>query len=70
MVDPFEVLEILREQPRNLETIGWGIYQIFSHTVSAHDLLHALEELESKGMARQHVPGMPGMPMGVWWCSS
>ena len=61
------VMDVLREQPRNLEMIGWGIYQIFGYQMDVWELLHYLAALERDGKAVQCQTGMKGMPTGIWW---
>jgi len=61
------VVDILREQPRNLDMIGWGVYQIFGRETSVRDLIDILEELEKRGRAVKYKSVTPGSPSGMWW---
>ena len=62
-----KVFDIIREQPRDLETIGWGVYQIFGDQLDMRTLLDCLEKLEKEGKVVRHDPAMKGMPLGNWW---
>lgn len=62
-----KVLDILREQPRDLETIGWGVYQAFGDQLDMRTILECLEKLEKQGRATRCESKMPGMPTGNWW---
>jgi len=46
------VLEMLREHPRSIETIAWGLLTTLGIGLTEPDVLIALEGLEKKGLAK------------------
>ena len=57
------VREVLRDHIRSVDTICWGIMQLFQVDVSNDDVKSALERLESQGQAERVQLGDDS----VWW---
>ena len=57
-----KVLEVLREHPRSILTIVWGIYTLYKIEVDAHVVIHILEDLEKQGLAARAMDST-----GTWW---
>ena len=51
--DERAVLEVLREHPRNVLTLTWGIHELTSRQIAPSEVRHALNLLEQKGLARE-----------------
>jgi hypothetical protein len=54
------ILGVLREHPRSISTISWGIQLLFGEEVDAVLLICGLEQLEREGLAERVVDG-------TWW---